>query len=107
MAGRDQAKLERVRAELAARTPAAAGVPILSADPSDTSALDALVGSGRVVLTLAGPYAKHGGPVVASAARMRTDYCDITGARRGARAAWEGNAAQPVMRCLSMRPQVC
>jgi short subunit dehydrogenase-like uncharacterized protein len=84
MAGRDQAKLERVRAELAARTPAAAGVPILSADPSDTSALDALVGSGKVVLTLAGPYAKHGGPLVASAARMRTDYCDITGASRRA-----------------------
>ena len=82
MAGRDRAKLEAVRAELAATLPAAADVPILTADLSDESGLDAVIGSAKVVLTLAGPYAKHGGAVVASAVRTRTDYADITGASR-------------------------
>ena len=64
-----------------------AEVPVLAADPSDDAAMDTLIGSARVVLTLAGPYARHGGPVVASAMRTRTDYCDITGGHTAARLA--------------------
>ena len=59
-----------------------ADVPLLSADPSDDAAMDKVIGSARVVLTLAGPYARYGAPVVAAAVRNKTDYCDITGAER-------------------------
>ena len=76
LAGRSQAKLEAVRASLG---PQAASVPVLTADPSDSNALDAVIGSGRVVLAMAGPYALYGLPVVESAVRNKVDYLDITG----------------------------
>ena len=79
MAGRDRAKLEATRAELAKKLPAAADVPILDADINDLASLDKMLASTKAVLTLAGPYAKVGGPLVASAVRSKTHYCDITG----------------------------
>ena len=81
MAGRDRAKLEATRAALAKKLPAAADVPILEADISDPASLDKMLSTAKVVLTLAGPYAKVGAPLVAAAVRCQTDYCDITGAR--------------------------
>jgi short subunit dehydrogenase-like uncharacterized protein len=79
MAGRDRAKLEAARAALAKKLPAAADVPILDADIGDPASLDKMLSQTKVVLTLAGPYAKVGGPLVASAVRSKTHYCDITG----------------------------
>ena len=84
LAGRDRAKLTALREGLARDIPAMADVPLLSADPSDDAAMDKLIGSARVVLTLAGPYARHGAPVVAAAVRTKTHYCDITGAESAA-----------------------
>ena len=80
LAGRDRTKLEATRAALAAKLPAAADVPILEADINDAASLDKMLASTKVVLTLAGPYAKIGAPLVASAVRSKTHYCDITGA---------------------------
>ena len=79
MAGRDRAKLEAARAALAKKHPAAADVPILDADISDPASLDKMLATSKVVLTLAGPYARVGAPLVAAAVRSGTHYADITG----------------------------
>ena len=81
MAGRDRAKLEATRAALAKKHPAAADVPVLDADISDPASLDKMLSTSKVVLTLAGPYARVGAPLVAAAVRCGTHYTDITGAR--------------------------
>ena len=47
MAGRSKERLEAARAEIAAMVPAASGIPILTADPSDAAAMDALIGQGK------------------------------------------------------------
>ncbi|MGI9606200.1 MAG: saccharopine dehydrogenase family protein [Acidimicrobiales bacterium] len=73
MAGRNEAKLDRVAAETGA------DVPRIVADSSDRAAMDALCASSRVVVSTVGPYALHGSPLVAAAAANGTDYCDITG----------------------------
>lgn len=76
LAGRNQAKLETVRAGLG---PAAAQWPILVADAADASALADLARSTRVVVTTVGPYAKYGLPLVAACAEAGTHYADLTG----------------------------
>jgi len=79
LAGRSREKLEALRKELSESHPSAASVPVLVADPADDSSLDAVVGSAKVVLTLAGPYALYGKPLVASALRCASHLCDLTG----------------------------
>ena len=74
MAGRDQAKLERVGAQLDCPD-----VPLLQADSHDQAAMDALAKRTRVVCTTVGPYALHGTPLVTACARAGTHYCDLTG----------------------------
>lgn len=74
MAGRDRAKLERVRRELDAET-----IPLLVADVRDSAALDALTRETKVLCTTVGPYAKYGSEVVASCVRSGTHYCDLCG----------------------------
>ncbi len=79
LAGRDAAKLERVKAELSAADPRAATLDVLIADSHDAAALDALAKRARVVCTTVGPYAKHGEALVAACAANGTHYCDLTG----------------------------
>lgn len=79
LAGRDARKLEAVRAELAAETPAAADLPLLIADAHDRPALDRVAASARVVATTVGPYAKYGETLVAACAAAGTHYADING----------------------------
>ena len=86
LAGRDRAKLERLRSELAVNHPQVANVPVLAADPRDTASLELLVGSASVFLSLAGPYARYGTPVVNAALRARTHYLDITAEHQWMRA---------------------
>lgn len=76
LSGRDQAKLDRVRAELG---PAAAGWPLLMADAQDPAALEALAARARVVLSTVGPYARFGLPLVQACAQAGTSYADLTG----------------------------
>nr|AYM53421.1 saccharopine dehydrogenase [Melittangium lichenicola] len=79
LAGRDRAKLEQVRADLARKHPTCAEQPLLVANAKDTASLDALVGRTRVIISTVGPYASYGSELVAACARGGTDYCDLTG----------------------------
>lgn len=73
LAGRDLAKLERVRAGLPS---AARGVPLLVADASAPAELAA---RAHVVATTVGPFARYGLPLVEACASAGTHYCDLTG----------------------------
>lgn len=79
IAGRNQAKLEAVAADLAKRAPQAPPVPIRVADSQDADALNALAAETKVLCTTVGPYAKYGGPLVAAAVANGTHTCDLTG----------------------------
>src|SRR5262245_36665306 len=76
LAGRSKDKLEQVRQ---ACGPGAAHAGILVADAGDAKALDAVAASTAVVLSTAGPFALHGGALVAACVAHRTHYVDITG----------------------------
>ncbi|MBS3747776.1 MAG: saccharopine dehydrogenase NADP-binding domain-containing protein [Wenzhouxiangellaceae bacterium] len=76
LAGRNQARLEEVRAGLGEN---AAGLPLITADSHDRASLDSLVQKTRVVCTTVGPYALHGSELVAACCEHGTDYCDLSG----------------------------
>ncbi len=80
IAGRNAAKLEAVRSELARAAGAEpSALPILIGDGADEKFLDALARRTRVVCTTVGPYATYGSKLVAACAKNGTDYCDLTG----------------------------
>ncbi|MFJ7157911.1 saccharopine dehydrogenase family protein [Streptomyces sp. NPDC101118] len=79
LAGRDRAKLERLRERLAALRPDCAELPVVVADAGDPAALRELAASTRVLATTAGPYVWYGEGLVAACAEAGTDYCDLTG----------------------------
>ena len=79
VAGRDEAKLKRLIADLADRRPDAPAVAYLVADSQDREALDKMMVRTRAICTTVGPYAKYGAEVVASAVAQHTHYCDLTG----------------------------
>lgn len=76
LAGRSTDRLRAVRDELGA---AAADWPLLIADASQPSTLDAMAARTRVVITTVGPYMRYGLPLVAACAAAGTDYADLTG----------------------------
>ncbi|MCP9622496.1 enoyl-ACP reductase [Nocardia otitidiscaviarum] len=76
LAGRSEAKLAEVRAELGA---AAADWPLVIADSSDQASLDALAARTTVVVTTVGPYLRYGLPLVQACAENGTHYADLTG----------------------------
>jgi short subunit dehydrogenase-like uncharacterized protein/uncharacterized protein YceK len=78
IAGRDRARLERVRDELA-RQGARAPDALLEADVGDAASLGRLAAAARVVATSVGPYAEYGEPVVAACVREGAHYADLTG----------------------------
>jgi short subunit dehydrogenase-like uncharacterized protein len=73
IAGRDESRLG------AAREAAGADVDVLLADSADQAAIDAIVSRTRVVLSLAGPFTRHGGGLVDACVRFGVHYLDITG----------------------------
>ncbi|MEV6077266.1 saccharopine dehydrogenase NADP-binding domain-containing protein [Streptomyces sp. NPDC052069] len=79
LAGRDRAKLERLRERLTAIEPRCAELPLVQADADDADALRALAESARVVATTVGPYVWYGEKLVAACAEAGTDYVDLTG----------------------------
>jgi short subunit dehydrogenase-like uncharacterized protein len=79
LAGRNQAKLEQVRARLTRIDPACADLPLLHADAGDADSLRAVAESTKVVITTVGPYLLYGEPLVAACAEAGTDYVDLTG----------------------------
>lgn len=80
IAGRNRAKLEAVRADIARTTGVNADdLPILVGDGQDESFLAGLAQKTEVVCTAVGPYAVYGSELVAACAAAGTDYCDLTG----------------------------
>ncbi len=79
IAGRNQAKLDAVRAELIALNPALDALDILIADANDEVALRELASKTRVICTTVGPYARYGERLVAACAAQGTHYCDLSG----------------------------
>lgn len=79
VAGRDRAKLERLRERLAAIDPGCAELPLLHADAGDEHSLRELAESAHVVATTVGPYVWYGEKLVAACAEAGTDYADLTG----------------------------
>jgi short subunit dehydrogenase-like uncharacterized protein len=76
LAGRSHDKLLAVRETLGER---AQSWPLIIADASQPSTLNAMAAQTQVVVTTVGPYAKHGLPLVAACAAAGTDYADLTG----------------------------
>jgi len=73
IAGRSEAKLEKLRAALD-------GKPgIIVADGDDFAALKVLAERTVSVATCAGPFARYGSKLVKACAEAGTAYCDITG----------------------------
>ena len=73
IAGRNQAKLEKVRQEVGV------DVDIIPAEANDLEALASLVSQTRVLLNTAGPFALYGNAIVDACVRFGTHYVDITG----------------------------
>ena len=97
LGGRNSAKLEAVRAELAAIEPGAASVPLVIADAADPAGLAAAVRGAKVVLTTAGPYAALGTPLLAACVAEKAHYVDLTAEvpwMRAMRATYGEKAAQ-------------
>lgn len=78
LAGRNTAKLESVRQTLQGVRPKNP-LKLITANSSDPEAMAKLAASTSVVCSTVGPYARHGGELVAACAAQGTDYCDLTG----------------------------
>jgi trans enoyl reductase len=76
MAGRSSERLRAVRESLGAT---AQDWPLIVADTSQPSTLEAMATRAQVVLTTVGPYTRYGLPLVAACAKAGTDYADLTG----------------------------
>ncbi|KIY97407.1 saccharopine dehydrogenase (NAD(+),L-glutamate-forming) [Monoraphidium neglectum] len=79
MAGRDRAKLEEIKRNLTEINPGVQAVPVIVADAFDYPSLASLAQSSKVVINVAGPYAKYGDKVVEAAVNEGAHYCDLTG----------------------------
>ena len=75
LAGRSRERLLAVRDTLGA---GARNWPLVIADVSEPSTLEAMAARTRVVATAVGPYTRYGLPVVAACAKSGTDYADLT-----------------------------
>lgn len=79
LAGRNRAKLEALRADLAKTTPDRPEPDLLTADVADPASIWELAASARVVATTVGPYNEYGEELVAACAAEGTDYVDLCG----------------------------
>src|SRR6202042_2003916 len=76
LAGRSTDRLLAIRETLGE---SAQSWPVLVADASSPSTLDAMAAQTQVVITTVGPYSRYGLPLVAACAAAGTDYADLTG----------------------------
>ncbi|HEY9824539.1 MAG TPA: saccharopine dehydrogenase NADP-binding domain-containing protein [Stenomitos sp.] len=76
IAGRNQQKLESIKAQLEGM---AKTVDMFVAPSEDQAAVDEMVSQTQVVLNTAGPFARYGTPIVDACVRLKTHYVDITG----------------------------
>ena len=75
MAGRNADKLVAVR-DLIGAPPT---LPLLAADATDATSLEAVARRARVIITTVGPYQLYGEPLLAACAKAGTDYVDLCG----------------------------
>ena len=76
LAGRSTDRLVAVREALGE---AAQSWPLIEADASQPSTLNAMAARTRVVISTVWPYMRYGLPLVAACAAAGTDYADLTG----------------------------
>jgi short subunit dehydrogenase-like uncharacterized protein len=76
LAGRSEARLRAVRAQLAA---AASTWPLVLADSTDGPSLARLANAARVVVSAVGPYRPHGLALIEACASAGTHYADLAG----------------------------
>jgi short subunit dehydrogenase-like uncharacterized protein len=76
IAGRSEAKLEKLRYALGSE---AAALPTIVADSFDELKLNDVAAKTRVIVTTVGPYAKYGSTLVAACVANGTHYCDLAG----------------------------
>lgn len=76
LAGRSTERLRAVRDTLGEP---AQSWPLVAADASSPSTLNAMAARTQVVITTVGPYTRYGLPLVAACAAAGTDYADLTG----------------------------
>lgn len=76
LAGRSEAKLEKVRSALPT---AAHDWALIVADSESPASLDAMAARTRVLVTTVGPYLKYGEALLSAVANAGTDYVDLTG----------------------------
>lgn len=79
MAGRNKEKLEGVRSDVAAVNGVAKDTEILIGDIQDAASMRAIARRTKVIIAMAGPFAKLGTPVVEACLAESTHYVDITG----------------------------
>ncbi len=79
LAGRSEARLARVRSDLAERYPDVGDLELLIADATDPASLAEVAARARVVISTVGPYLRYGEPLVSACAAAGTDYVDLTG----------------------------
>ncbi|MEO1581328.1 MAG: saccharopine dehydrogenase NADP-binding domain-containing protein [Pseudomonadota bacterium] len=75
MAGRNVEKLAAVRAEIGVPD----SIPLITADGSDESSLQAMAAQTKAIITTVGPYQMYGGLLVEVCAKTGTDYLDLCG----------------------------
>lgn len=79
IAGRSPDKLDALKRRLAHIDPAAAALPTLIASTEAEEQLHALAAKSRVVISTAGPFMRHGPPLVKACLKEGAHYLDITG----------------------------
>ena len=107
IAGRSQAKLNKVKKELAEELgmPEILNVDTILVDTSNPSTMPALVRDTRAVVTTAGPFSLYGSSVVEFCAKFGTHYTDITGETTWVQkmaATWETTAQQTGAKIVSL-----
>lgn len=75
MAGRSEAKLAEVRAEMGLPE----SLPLVVADADDSAALEAMCARTKAVVTTTGPFQLYGSKLVAACVKTGTDYADLCG----------------------------
>ncbi len=73
LAGRNEAKLNALKAELNV------DIPVLIADSADLPAVRAIAKRSQLVVSCTGPFLLYGSNMVQACAELGTDYVDVTG----------------------------
>ena len=79
IAGRNEHKLELLKADLREKFDHVADLQIIIADSSDLDALELVTKPAKAVISFAGPYSKYGSKLVESCVKNGAHYSDING----------------------------